>query len=60
MAFDTSGTKLATASNKVFNRYFIFFYEWINLLRERLFVFIVLLMVHDFLNFVEEFDGKFK
>jgi hypothetical protein len=27
MAFDTSGTKLATASNKVFNRYFIFFYE---------------------------------
>jgi hypothetical protein len=30
------------------------------LLRERLFVFIVLLMVHDFLNFVEEFDGIFK
>jgi hypothetical protein len=57
IAFDMSGTKLATASNKVFdiikkNIYFINF-----LSRVRLFVFIVLLMVQDFLNFVEEFDG---
>ncbi len=61
MAFDMSGTKLATASNKVWEIVeFLFDSKGINLLRERSFGFIVLLMVHDFLNFVEECDGRKK
>ncbi len=57
MAFDMSGTKLATASNKVFPKKKKYFRKFV-FLRERLFEFIVLLMVHDFLNFAEEFDGE--
>lgn len=61
MAFDMSGTKLATASNKVLDQKamplsFLFMY-FFSFNRELLFVSIVLLMVQDFLNFVEEFDG---
>jgi hypothetical protein len=60
MAFDMSGTKLATASNKVFRILRNTLYELIFIaLRERLFEFIVQLMVHDFSNFVEEFDGMY-
>lgn len=60
MAFDMTGTKLATASNKVRRKSKIKRQRIVFFLRERSFEFIMFSMEVVCSNFVEEFDGKSK
>jgi hypothetical protein len=59
MSFDMSGTRIATASNKVCQRNWniVNTLKYIMFKREQWFEFIVLLMAHVYLSFVVEFDG---